>query len=403
MSNTTVSSQTQKTTPRIAIIGGGPGGLVLLLTLYKRGIPATLYEREASADSRANLGGMLDLEWETGQRALRENGLEDAFVKNSRREAEEMRMCGKDGVPLLHVAGADPSEDLKKSRPEIDRRVLRKILLDAVPAGLIKWGHALSSIKPLEGGRHEFTFTNGVVTVADYVVGADGARSRVRPLVSSAVSTFTGLNGAELLLPPELVALPENKDISDGVGQGSCYNVQDRKSFSFQRNGSGHIRAYAWHYDSEDWTLPKDPKEAKRVLLEIYSGWAPWIRKFIQIADDSSILPRPLYHLPVGHRWDHKPGVTLIGDAAHQVSPFAGAGANLAMVDGLNLGIVLADAVSKGLNLEAREAAIAAWEEESFVAVEKVAKLSAGNLELVMGDGAPQTAVEAFKRTIPRH
>ena len=63
--------------PRIAIIGGGPGGLVLALTLHRRGIPATVYEREVSPDSRRHLGGMLDLGYDSGQRALRENGLEE--------------------------------------------------------------------------------------------------------------------------------------------------------------------------------------------------------------------------------------------------------------------------------------------------------------------------------------
>ncbi len=90
---------------RIAIIGSGPGGLTLLLTLFKRGIPATLYECEADKDSRAFLGGILDLEWETGQRALRENGMEDAFRKFARREAEETKLCGKDGVPIFHEGG----------------------------------------------------------------------------------------------------------------------------------------------------------------------------------------------------------------------------------------------------------------------------------------------------------
>lgn len=89
--------------PRIAIIGGGPSGLVLLLTLSKDGIPATVYERDASNNSHAHLGGMLDLEWSSGQRALRENGLEGLFIQRSRAgDAEETRICGKAGVPLIH-------------------------------------------------------------------------------------------------------------------------------------------------------------------------------------------------------------------------------------------------------------------------------------------------------------
>ncbi|EIW52041.1 monooxygenase FAD-binding protein [Trametes versicolor FP-101664 SS1] len=389
--------------PRIAIIGGGPAGLVVLLTLTKRGIPATLYERELDSESRAHLGGMLDLEWDSGQRAFRENGMEDVFRKHSRRDAEETRICGKDGVPLFHNEGkaVDPLDsDLRHARPEIDRRVLREVLLDAVPDDAVKWGHALASIGPLEGGQHELTFANGVVTIADVVVGADGAHSRVRPLVSPAVPIYHGVTGAELSLPPAVASLPENRDISSGVGKGSCYVAQGEKMLGFQLNGDGRIRAYAWHRNTLDWALPHDPKEAKKVLLDIYPDWAPWIRKFIEEANEDAIYPRPLFHLPVGHRWEHKPGVTVIGDAAHLMSPFAGAGANLAMRDGVELGLVLADAVAKGLRREEREAAIAAWEEEMFARGERFAALTLANLETILGPDAPQSIVQAFQHAI---
>lgn len=386
--------------PRIAIIGGGPAGLVVLLTLTKRGIPATLYEREVDSNSRAHLGGMLDLEWDSGQRALRENGMEDVFRKHSRRDAEEARIGGKDGVPIVHRnENVDESldGDLRNARPEIDRRVLREIMLDAVPKGAVKWGHALASIRPLEGGQHELTFANGVVTVADFVVGADGANSRVRPLVSPAVPIYHGVNGAELSLPPAIVSLPENHDISAGVGKGSCYLAQDEKNLAFQRNGDGRIRAYLWHKNTLDWALPRDAKEAKRILLDIYSDWALWILRFIEQADEDAIYQRPLFHLPVGHRWEHKPGVTVIGDAAHLMSPFAGAGANLAMQDGVELGLILAGAAEKALGKEEREAEVAAWEDEMFARGEKFAALTLRNLELILGPGAPQSVVQAFQ------
>ncbi|KAH9848580.1 monooxygenase FAD-binding protein [Lenzites betulinus] len=387
--------------PRIAIIGGGPGGLSLLLTLSKRGVPATLYERETDSNARAHLGGMLDLEWETGQRALRENGMEDVFRKHSRRDAEEARICGKNGIPLFVHAGEQPTDDnLKDARPEIDRRVLRQILLDAVPPEAIKWNHGLTSIRVLEDGQHELSFANGLVTVVDLVVGADGANSHIRPLLSSAVPIYHGVTGAEISLAPAIAALPENREINEGVGRGTCYAVEDSKMLALQRNGDGRIRGYAWHRNTLDWTLPSDPKDAKKVLLDIYSDWAPWMRKFIELADESAIYPRPLFHLIVGHRWEHKAGITLIGDAAHLMSPFAGAGANLAMRDGLELGLVLAEAVSKGAGRDEREAAIAAWEAEMFDKVEKFASLTASNLELVISPSAPQSAVEAFTRSI---
>ncbi|KAH9892797.1 monooxygenase FAD-binding protein [Cubamyces lactineus] len=394
--------------PRIAIVGGGPSGLVLLLTLHKRGIPATLYEREATSRSRAHLGGMLDLEWDSGQRALRENGLEAEFVKHSRAgDGEETRLCGKDGVLLFHVkpernvfADNEYGIDLKNARPEIDRRVLRELLLDAVPADSVKWGYALASVRPLEDGQHELTFSNGHTAIADLVVGADGGNSRVRPLVSPATPQYHGVTGAEISLAPDVATLPENRDISDAVGLGSLFGAEGGRILAVQRNGDGRIRAYAWHRAPLEWALPGDPQEAKRVLLELYADWAPWVRKFIALSDEQAMYARPLFYLPVGHRWPHKPGVTIIGDAAHLMCPAAGAGANLAMIDGLELGLTLVDVIERGLEGEEKEAAIAAWEERMLARAEVFAAMSAANLERSSGPDAPQVVVDIWKRVL---
>ncbi|KAI0362039.1 monooxygenase FAD-binding protein [Trametes cingulata] len=401
----TASSASTQSQPTVAIIGGGPAGLITLVTLLKRGVSATLYEREPSAASRAHLGSMLDLEWDLGQRALRENGLEEVFKKNSRRDAEETKIYGKDGHLLFHKVGAEPTDDnLKDARPEIDRRVLRQIMLDALPdPNAVKWGHVLSSVRPLGDGKHELTFTNGFTAVTDLIVGADGAHSRIRPLVSPATPIYLGLAGAEISVAAHVAALPENRDVSDAVGSGSCYVLQDGKMLGIQRNGDGRIRAYAWHRDSLDWTLPPDPKEAKKILLDIYADWAPWMRKFIEIADENAMYNRPLFYLPVGHRWPHTPGVTLIGDAAHLMGPFAAAGANLAMRDGLDLGLVLSQAITNGLASEEREAALAKCEEDVCERGEKFAALTMRNFDMIFSSGAPQTMVDAFTDTMSRH
>ena len=96
-----MSSTTTTTYPSIAIIGGGLGGLSLLLTLSRRGVPAVAYERDVAFSARAHLGGSLDLGWESGQRALRENGLQDAFNENSRPEGEEMFLYNASGKVLI--------------------------------------------------------------------------------------------------------------------------------------------------------------------------------------------------------------------------------------------------------------------------------------------------------------
>ncbi|KAI0794670.1 fumarate reductase/succinate dehydrogenase flavoprotein domain protein [Fomes fomentarius] len=404
--NQSVMTSSDSTTPRprIAIIGGGPAGLVLLLTLHRRGVPATLYERESGFDSRAHLGGILDLGYDSGQRALRENGLEDAFKRHSRAEADEFKICDKSGKVLLSKP-VEPEDERNPldARPEIDRSVLRKMLLDAAPNGAVKWGHALSSVRPLGNGQHELTFANGFTVVSDILIGADGAFSHVRPLVSPTTPIYYGLCGTEISLSPEVAARPEMQDVREAVGEGSIYAPQELKAFIAQKNGDGRIRAYAWHSSPIEWMTPGEPDEARKVVLEIFKDWAPWMRKLIENCDDAAVYHRSLFYLPVGHRWDHVPGVTLVGDAAHLMGPFAGAGANLAMVDGLELGLLLAKAIAEGKSGdEERETAVAAWEEKMFASAGRVAAITMENFKVFIHPNAPESAMERVRSFMMR-
>ncbi|RPD57245.1 FAD/NAD(P)-binding domain-containing protein [Lentinus tigrinus ALCF2SS1-7] len=397
-----MSSQTSTTnSPRIAIIGGGLAGLSLLLTLIRRGVPATVYERDASISARAHLGGQLDLGWKSGQGALRENGLEAKFKEHSRPEGEEMKMYDASGKILMHHGldeGEQPQKKPEDIRPEIDRTVLRQILLDACPADSVKWDHGLVSAIPIGKGQHELTFANGFKTVCDLIVGADGAHSRVRPLVSPATPFYTGVNGVEISLAPAVASSPELKDVMDAVGKGTMFALQDAKMLASQLNGDGRIRTYIWFSGPAEWTVPSDPAEARKVLLEIFEGWQPWMRKLIEHCDDAAIYPRPMYVLPVGHKWEHVPGVTLIGDAAHQLSPFSGSGANLAMQDALELGLAVAKLAADGQlgDRETLEAVVKNFEVEMCTRAGRVAEFSLKNQEAFINPGSPQTALDRF-------
>ncbi|EJD42404.1 FAD/NAD(P)-binding domain-containing protein, partial [Auricularia subglabra TFB-10046 SS5] len=313
---------------RIAIIGAGPIG--------RNNVPAILYERDEEFGSRAHLGGTLDLSPETGQAAIKAAGVWDAFVAHSRPEGMQVLVTDRTGEPLFHWA---PSPETKKTaHPEIDRRLLRRIIVDGAPAGSIKWGHALSSVAPgPETKEWELTFANGFKTVVDLVVGADGGRSSVRPLVSDAEVQYTCITGVEVSF--ETAKHPE---LAARVGHGSVYAYDDYKSITAQRTGDGRVRIYA--LDEEAFArlyATEGPERMMEHTLSYFGDWAPWLCELVAVADRNAVYPRSLYMLPVGHTWVHRAGVTLTGDAMNLMTPFAGRGANIAMSGAMQLGLAL--------------------------------------------------------------
>ncbi|KAI0737304.1 FAD/NAD-P-binding domain-containing protein [Daedaleopsis nitida] len=369
-----------KTTPRIAIVDGG-GTPPEPISVY--------------------LGGTLDLGWTSGQRALRENGLQEEVDKHSRPEGQEMKIGNAEGN-IIFSRGREGAADPEKKRPEIDRSVLRKLLLDAVPSESVKWGHPLTSARALGPDKHELTFSNGATVQCDILVGADGANSRVQPLVSPATPIYSGITGAEISIAPEIVAQDDLKAIRELVGQGSLFSLGSNKFLGAQMNGDGRIRTYAWFRGPEDWRLPQTPNEVRRVLFDTYApeGWSPTLLQLIERCDDAAICLRPLYYLPVAHTWEHVRGVTLVGDAAHLMTPFAGGAANIGMLDGLELGLALVDAIAGGKTDEEREAAIAAFEKTMFERAEKMAVFANANMEAFFRPDAAKAIVERAKAVI---
>src|SRR5271170_1105197 len=212
---------------QIAIVGAGPGGLTLARILHLHSIPATVFAREAFPTARSQ-GGSLDMHADTGQFAIQSAGLATEFKRIARYEDQEARIYDKHGT--LRFLDVDTSA---KDRPEVDRGHLRQMLLESLPPGVVQWNHELSTATQNDDGTFELVFRNGSRKSFDLVVGADGAWSRIRPLVSTARPIYSGVMFVELGIDDVDARYPE---LAQLVGRGMMFALGDSKTLMGHRD-----------------------------------------------------------------------------------------------------------------------------------------------------------------------
>ncbi|WP_405865784.1 FAD-dependent oxidoreductase [Streptomyces sp. NBC_00005] len=367
----------------ITIVGAGLGGLTLARVLHVRGIEAAVYDLDTSPAARTQ-GGMLDIHDDSGQAALRAARLHEEFRALVHQGGQATRVLDKDAV--VHLEQADDGDG---GRPEIDRGDLRGLLLGSLPEGTVRWGAKVDGARPLGGGRHEVTLADGSVFTTDLLVGADGAWSKVRPLVSDAEPAYTGVSFVEADLRGADLRHPVSAEV---VGGGMLFALGAGRGFLAHRETDGSLHVYVALEAAEEWLDGidfTDTEAAKAQVLEHFADWDKSLRALVGDAD-GPLVPRRIHALPAGHGWDRVPGVTLLGDAAHLMSPFAGEGANLALFDGSELGLALAAHPGD------TEAALAAYEEKLFPRSEASAADSARGGELLFRADAPQGLLDMF-------
>jgi 2-polyprenyl-6-methoxyphenol hydroxylase-like FAD-dependent oxidoreductase len=361
----------------VTIIGAGLGGLTLARVLHVRGIAATVYEADASEAARTQ-GGQLDIHEHNGQAALRAAGLFDEFRGIIHEGGEVVRVLGPDGAVLL-----DQPDDGTGHRPEVLRGDLRRILLDSLPEGTVQWGHKVTAVRPVGGGRHELTFADGSTATSELLVGADGAWSRVRPLLSDAEPEYVGMSFVETYL---FDADERHPATATAVGGGALLATVPGRGIQAHRESGAVLHTYVALAKPQEWFTTGD-FTAARIAAE-FEGWAPELTALITDGETPPVL-RTINALPIGHRWDRVPGVTLLGDAAH-LSPPNGEGANLAMFDGAELGRAVAAHPGDV------EAALTEYEGALFPRSAEEGAEAARDFDICFGDKTPGSLLELF-------
>lgn len=323
---------------KIAIVGGGPGGLTLARLLQLQNADVKVYERDPDKNARVQ-GSPLDLHEESGLAALEKANLSDAFKKNFMPGADKKRIVNEQAEIFFsdHETKVEENFGDPHFRPEIDRGALRKILLESLQPGTIVWNsHFVSMEKQNEGWLLHFKNRDSVY--ADIVVAADGANSKIRPYITDIKPFYSGITMLEGNVYDAKNAVPRVSALLSG---GKIMAFGNEKDLLMGQKANEEIGFYASFKAGENWAAESgldfsDKTQLLNWFKKEYSGWSSiWQELFENAA--TPLIPRPIYCMPLDQSWEALPNLTMIGDAAHVMPPFAGEGVNMAMLDALEL------------------------------------------------------------------
>jgi tetracycline resistance monooxygenase len=338
---------------KVAVIGAGPVGLTMARLLQQKGVAVTVYERDKHPQARI-WGGTLDLHKESGQEAMIKAGLLDSYFAMARPMGRIL--ADEQGKVLLSIK---PISD----NPEINRNDLRNILLGSLTGDTVVWDRKFIGLETYKG-KWLLHFENGMDTTADFVIGANGGMSQVRKYVTDAAVQYTGtfiIQGE--VFQPEIKCDKFYQLCDNNILMTAC----EGSTFVANPGNNGALTYNVTFRTPEEWLYENglDFQNTDSIITFLSNMFPHWDDRYQQLFRSTSFfVGLPSRRIPLDEPWKNSRSlpITLIGDAAHLMPPFAGQGANTGLMDAL----ILSDNLTEG-KFETIAAAISDYEQKMLV------------------------------------
>jgi len=337
--------------PRVAIVGAGIGGLTLTLALQRAGVPVDVYEQ---ADELGEIGAGIGL-FANAVKPLRRLGLFGLLQADGFEPVDRIYRDGVTGAELDSMAlsrGSRYERAFGAPYIGVHRRHLQASLLEVIDKTVLHLGHRLVGLR-LADRRPVLRFENGAEARADVAIGADGARSVVRDWITgSPAARYSGTSGFRGVVRVSQLSLLSRPDATQfWMGEG-----KHLLHFPIGHGGTSLSFLAAVDapsvWESPQWRVPTSTEEA----LQTFAGWHPAVTEVVGAVEHLErwglFVTEPL------RQWTRGP-VAILGDAAHAMLPHLGQGANQTIEDA----VVLADQLAAS-DVENVEAALVSYEQK---------------------------------------